>query len=326
MRGIVAARIVSAALAALVVFGGNAAFAQNGDCDRECLRSALTQYMNAVVANEPDEAGIIVGFRQTENAVAKRVGTGTWQSVTGLGEVQRHYLDPVSGQAAYFGLVEESGGAAIVTVRIKVIDRQITEAEWYIAREGMQGMAADNPRPAPFDVDYFIDNPPPAERTVPRRERLSRESLLGVTNSYFDAITAHDGNVMQIQPDCQRIENGLRVTGRPLAEGSTDGYQGRTICSSGIGPDSRLNIAFVGARRYPVVDEVQQVVLGLAVFLRNPESVNRRLAFSEYFVIEDGLIDEVYAAMFYADALLPVPNWPPYNSNFPLPRDLSTPR
>jgi hypothetical protein len=310
-------------LSLLAALWSGSALAQNNACDRECLQSALMRYMNAVAENEPEDAGIVVGFRQTENAEVKRVGTGTWQTVTALGEVQRHFMDPVSGQAAYFGLVDESGKPAIVSVRVKVSNGLITEAEWYIGREGQAGMQGD-PAPdgsgaGPFDPANLIANPPPAERTVPSSERLSRDSLLGVTNSYFDAITAHSGSVMMIHPWCQRIENGRQITGRELPENSSDGYQGKTNCSSGIQTTGRLNIALVTARRYPLVDEQQQVVMGIAVFLRNPESINRRLGLSEFFYIDDALISEVHAAMFYAAPDQPVPNWPPYSGNFALP-------
>lgn len=310
----------------LVILWASDVPAQGSACDRECLRDMLMTYMNAVAANDPDEANVIIGFRQTENAVVIPVGAGTWQSVTALGDVQRLFLDPVTGQAAYFGSVIEGGEPAIVSVRVKVVEQRVSEAEWYIGRDGMPGMAADSPRPAPFDAENFHENPPPAERNVPRRERLSRESLIGVTNSYFDSITMHNPDVMLIKPDCQRIENGRHITGRALPEGSDDGYQGRTICSSGIRTTGRLNIALVAGRRYPLVDEVQQVVLGLGVFIREPTSVNRRLGLSEFFYVEDGVIAEVHAAMFYADALQPVPNWPPYNGNFALPRELASDR
>jgi hypothetical protein len=93
-------RIAALGFAAMAMFSNGNAFAQNDECDRECLRSALLRYMNAVAANAPQTAGVIVGFRQTENAVVVPLGSGTWQSVTALGEVQRHFLDPVSGQAA----------------------------------------------------------------------------------------------------------------------------------------------------------------------------------------------------------------------------------
>jgi hypothetical protein len=312
-------RVAAIGLVAALVCSGGTASGQSAACDRGCLRMVLMRYMNAVAANEPKEAGIIVGFRQTENAEVRRVGTGAWQTVTGLGSVQRYFFDPVTGQAAYFGLVDESGEPAVVSVRIRVADRLVTEAEWFIGREGQAGMAADGSGAAPFNPGNLLANPPPAERDVPPGERLSRESLLGVTNSYFDAITSHDPAIMLIQPTCQRIENGLQITGRELPAGSDDGYEGRTNCSSGIRTTGRLNIRLVAARRYPLVDEVQQVVMGFAVFIREPESVNRRLGLSEFFYIDDQLISAVYAAMFYAAPDQPVPNWPPYDGNFPLP-------
>lgn len=311
-------------VAALLLAVSGTAPAQNASCDRECLRTALTRYLQGVIDNKPENAGIIVGFRQTENAIATRPGTGTWQTVTGLGAVQRHFIDTETQQAAYYGLVEEGANPAVVTVRVKVVNRQVAEAEWYIARKGDPGMqgpaAADGTGAVLYDPENFIANPPPAERNVPRRERLSRASLLGIANSYFDAITTHDGTLMQSRPDCIRLENGATVTGRPLAEGSTDGYQGRTNCSSNIGPTSALSIIFVADRQYPIVDEQQQVVFATAVFMRSQGSVNRRNGLSEYFYIgPDGLISHVYAAMFYAPQTLPMPNWPPYNGNFPLP-------
>src|SRR5512147_915209 len=78
-------------------------FAAANDCDRACLKSTLDQYLNAVIKHDPSAAPLFVAFRQTENAVVVKPGTGVWKSVTGLGKVQRRYLDTVSGQAGYFG-------------------------------------------------------------------------------------------------------------------------------------------------------------------------------------------------------------------------------
>jgi len=111
------------------------------DCNRACLADLLDRYLEAVVANDPEAAPIAVGIRQTENAVNFAPGAGPWQSVTALGEVQRRYYDPVSGQAAYYGSVEERGEGALVTARIRVEGRQITEAEWYIARADDPGLS-----------------------------------------------------------------------------------------------------------------------------------------------------------------------------------------
>lgn len=76
-------------------------------CDRGCLRTMLDRYLEAVVDNNPDGAPLAFGVRQTENAINFRPGSGPWESITGLGEVQRRHLDPVSGQAAYYGTVLE---------------------------------------------------------------------------------------------------------------------------------------------------------------------------------------------------------------------------
>src|SRR5262249_17657240 len=108
-------------------------FAAANDCDRACLKSTLDQYMSAVIKHDPAARPLFVGFRQTENAVVVRPGAGTWKTVTALGKLQRRYLDAGSGQAGYFGIVEEQNGPAIVTVRVKVEHKKITKAEWLIA-------------------------------------------------------------------------------------------------------------------------------------------------------------------------------------------------
>src|SRR5215471_15806313 len=149
-------------------------------CDRACLRTMLDQYLTAVVKHDPAAAPIVVGFRQTENAINVRPGNGVWKTVTGLGKVQRRYLDAVSGQAAYYGTVEEADGPAIVTVRVRVENRKITEAEWYIARAndpGLNGPRQPGRPPAnSYNVDYLGQNPPP-ERVVPVAARSDRATL-----------------------------------------------------------------------------------------------------------------------------------------------------
>src|SRR5687767_7780812 len=97
-----------AACAALVIVGGHAApsFGQ-ATCNRDCLRSTLDRYLEAVVSKDPGKAPLAVGIRQTVNAINIATGRSVWQSVTALGEVQRKYFDPVTGQAGYYGTLKE---------------------------------------------------------------------------------------------------------------------------------------------------------------------------------------------------------------------------
>src|SRR5678815_2821491 len=121
---------------------GTASASAQEACDRACLRTMLDQYLNAVIAHDPSKAPLIVGFRQTENAINVRPGQGVWKTLTALGRLQRRFFDPVTGQAGYYGIVKEGDDEAIVTVRLRVESRKLTEAEWYIARAndpGLQG-------------------------------------------------------------------------------------------------------------------------------------------------------------------------------------------
>ncbi len=295
------------------------------DCDRTCLKGALDQYLNAVVKHDPSAAGLLPGFRQTENAVVVGAGAGVWQAVTALGKVQRRYLDTESGQAGYLGLVEEKDGLAIVTLRVKVVQHKVAEAEWLIARKGDPG---SNVPPVPgqagnfFDPDNLIANPPP-ERVLPAGERLPREALAGIANSYFDGLSTHDGALVQAHAGCVRIENGFTVTGRPVlvtsrtstSAGTEGSSSAKTDCTSNL---QGFNIAFVAARRFPLVDEEAGVVLGMGVFIRRPGTVQRRNVLSEWFAIDHNRIRSIHAVMFYPPAEAPMPNWPPYNGNWPM--------
>jgi len=306
----------------LLAHGVNAHAAAASDCDRACLRNALNQYLNAVVKHDPAAAPLFTAFRQTENAVVVRPGTGTWKTVTALGKVQRRYLDPVSGQAGYFGTVEENGEPAIVTGRVKVENRKIAEAEWFLARKGDPGLNGPAAPGVPagnfFDPENLAVNAPP-EKALPKEARASRETLMAVTNSYFDGITTHDGSIIMAHPGCVRVENGRTVTGQP-ARGNPAGPP--SDCTSGL---ATINIQNVAARRYPVVDEEAGVVLAMAVFLRKPGTATRRNALSEWFAIENNKIRSIYSAMFYPVPEAPVPNWPPYDGNWPLPPSLAPP-
>ena len=275
------------------------------DCDRSCLKSTLDTYLQAILKHDPSAAPLAVGYRHTENAINVPRGEGVWKSVTGLGKVQRRYADEVSGQVAYYGIVEESGKLAIVTARLKVEDREITEAEWFIARDGDPGLPGANP-PNVWNPESLTANPPP-ERNLPKDKRLPRAAMIRIVNSYFDGITSHDGSVVLAHKGCNRFENGTKVTGR---RGGVD-----DDCVSRL---AGFDLANVAGRRIPLVDSEQGVVLGMAVFIRKPGSNRPRNAFSEWFWIEDGRIRNIWTAMYYPPPTRPVPNWPPYDGNYPL--------
>lgn len=284
----------------------------SSDCDRACLGTMLEGFLEAVIAREPARTRLAVGFRQTQNARLTSTGAGVWTTLTALGPLQRRYFDPVTGNAAFFGVTTVDGRPSVTSLRLKIEDRAITEAEWHVARDKDPGIYGEGSEVV-FDVARLVQDPPP-ERVVPPGERLARDRLVAVVNSYFDGIVAEDGRLVIAHGGCTRYENGFAAFGGPLKAGHEhDGFEGKQDCTSGYPTLGGL----VAARRYPLVDEEAQVVLASAVFVRKPGDTRRRNHFMEVFGVDDGKIRSVHAAMFYAPPDQPLPNWPPYDGNFP---------
>lgn len=284
-----------------------------GQCDRNCLKSHLDAYLNAVAAHKPEAGNLWVGFRQTENAVVIPEGQGAWKNVTALGSIQRRYLDPVQSQAGYFGTVFMGEEEAVVAIRVKVQWNQVTEAEWFISRKSDPGVTGQ-PGKTPFSIETLRATLPP-QRVVPKAERMQREALQAVVNSYFDGITNHNGFIVKGHPGCSRYENGFPTFNTPMKPGMDIGNNGKTDCRT----QGEFNVAIVTIRNFYVIDEESQAVMVAAMFRREARNAKRRNHFTELFHVDHGKIRDIHAAFYYAPEDRPVPNWPPYDGLFPLP-------
>jgi hypothetical protein len=283
------------------------------DCNRACLQQHLHNYLIAVVAHKPEASGLWVGFRQTENSIVIPEGQGAWKNVTALGSIQRRYFDPMQSQAAYFGTVFLGEEEAVVAIRVRVQWNQLTEAEWFISRKGDAGLTGE-PGKTPFNIDTLRATLP-AQRVVPKGERMQREALQAVVNSYFDGITSHNGAIVKGHPGCSRYENGFPTFNSPMQPGMDIGNNGKTDCRT----QGDFGVAIVAIRNFYVIDEEAQTVLVSAMFRRDSKNPKRRNHFTELFHVDHGKIRDIHAAFYYAPEGRPVPNWPPYDGLFPLP-------
>ncbi|MES2626553.1 MAG: hypothetical protein V4628_14810 [Pseudomonadota bacterium] len=283
------------------------------DCNRECLTTHLDTYLNAVVSHKPETGNLWLGFRQTENAIVIPEGQGVWENVTGLGSIQRRFLDPVQSQAGYYGTVKMGDEEAVVAIRVKVQWDQVTEAEWFIARQSDPGMTGE-PGKTPFDIETLRATLP-EQRVVPQAERIQREALQAVVNTYFDGITSHNGLIVKGHPGCTRYENGFPTFNSPMTADMDIGNNGKTDCRT----QANFGVATVAIRNYFVIDEEAQAVMVSAMFRRDAQNVKRRNHFTEVFHIDGAKIRDVHAAFYYAPEDRPVPNWAPYDGLFPLP-------
>ena len=270
----------------LIATGASAA----SSCDRTCLRAAAQQYLAALIAHAPDKAGLAPKIRYTENAVEVKPGSGLWQSATALGKVIRIYVDAEQSQAGVFGLIEEQGVPAIVSLRLKVSGGSISEAEAIIGRKGV----------SLYDPETLIAHAP-ADRPIDAALRSTREQMIAAAASYFDGAQSQNPAIVLQRPGCDRYENGVKMTNR-----AGTGAGGVTVNKDCAGTlENAKQIAAVVNRRYPVVDEEAGVVMGTAVFNRPPGAKRNdgtlwpKLLLTEFFPVERGRFTSVHAAMFY---------------------------
>jgi hypothetical protein len=243
------------------------------------------------VKNNSSKAPLAKNIRYTENAVDVKPGDGLWKTATALGQFQRIYVDAVQGQAAYFGLIEEAGMPAIVSVRLKIVDRKVTEAEAIIGRKGASLYAPEG----------LIEHGP-SDKPIDKSLRSAREQMIAAADSYFDGAQSQNPAIVLQRPGCDRFENGVKMTNR--AGTGAGGVAVNKDCAGTL--ENSKQIAAVVNRRYPVVDEEAGVVMGTAIFNRPPGGARRadgtlwpRLLLTEFFPVENGRFTNIYAAMFY---------------------------
>jgi hypothetical protein len=199
----------------------------------------------------------------------------------------------VQGQTGFFGLINEQDVPAIVSLRLKIVDRKVTEAETIIGRKGV----------SLYEPQNIIDHGP-TDTPIPAASRSSRDEMIKAADSYFNGAQSQNPAIVLQKPGCDRYENGVKMTHRqgPGSGGvSMSGDCAATIANA-------KQIAAVVNRRYPVVDEDAGVVMGTAVFNRPPGAKRTdgtlwpRLLLTEFFPVEQGKFTAIYAAMFYLPA------------------------
>ena len=270
MSGAVCCRLVLLSL--LIVVGATRNTAAQTACDRACLTGVADAWFAAIVAHDPSKAPIAATVRFTEQTQVKPIGDGLWKTASKAPTTFKVYVaDPVVSQIGGIVVMEDAGKPVQVAVRLKVQNRQITEAEHLIWTNVNAASLANLTTPRPGLL-----------ATVPPAERLSREVLLLYAHGYYDAIEQSDGKAVPFADDCVRREGGMHTAGpRPAAAGAPPATapaagQGPTSAQgSGMGSmtcaaqlDTRFMsyIESINLRHVWIADEEKGLVFGLSMF------------------------------------------------------------
>ncbi len=265
-------------------------------CDRACLQDLVDQTLAAMVAHDAHRLPLSADVRYTENGQHLALNDGFWGTATGQGVYKHYFLDPRSGQAAFFGVMKENGtNNVILALRLKLEGRKISEIEAVFSRSGLgsagpNGAATLEGMGTPDPV-WLNDNP----------DHASREDIIRSSNKYFSALENDDGkgDYSFFADDCWRFENGMQTTSGPhpapprpppapapgaapaAAPAPRAGPSPMSLsCKGGFQTGSLQVVTRIRDRRFPVVDEEKGVAFSFAFFDHNAQQHD--------FVLADG--------------------------------------
>jgi hypothetical protein len=176
-------------------------------CDRHCLGSFITTYLDAMLAHDPESLPVSSRLRFTEDTVEMKLGEGLWKTVTALRPYRQDFVDVREGVAGTHTVVEESGRPVLLALRLKVFGLALSEVETMVVRNRQEGVL--------FQPDAFV-TPNPGMTYEPKPSELNdREEMIRIASLYPAGLRA-GSFVMPDVPmssDAYRFENGQKMAG-----------------------------------------------------------------------------------------------------------------
>jgi hypothetical protein len=254
-------------------------------CNRACLEGFVEQYFDAAIAHDPKLLPLAKDVKFTENGQRLVLPDAHWKIMTGKGKYRLFVTDPEAGQVAVMATIFEEGStkegkAAVINLRLKVENRQITEIESLVVRPPM-------PMGPPSSVVARPAFPNAAEsleklgvphavylETIPPAERMSREDLIKTANMYFSGLEKNDGKgVYPFTDDCVRFEGGMQTTSVPLRPGekrpdpkTATMYSAAWSCKEQFESGLMHFVWRIRDRRFVAVDQERGVVFSFIFF------------------------------------------------------------
>jgi len=265
---------------------------------REDLIGYLDEYLNALLAHDPEQLPLAPKAKFTENTKALLLGQGLWEKASAV-RYRHAFADPALGQAGLFASIEEGGELSMFALRIKVAEKKISEIETIVTRKSP--LVAFRPKALTRPKPIFAE-------VVPEAERLPRERMRAAAELYFDGLEQSSAERVPLHPDCNRMENGLKTTNNP------DFGQALSLSCADQFPYFAY-IARIRDRRYTIFDEERGLVQAWVVFdnpgtartatlpglgvIDLPERTHRPWSqiIAELFKIKNGLIYEIEAVI-----------------------------
>jgi hypothetical protein len=241
-------------------------------CDRACLTEFNDTYLAALIANDATMLTTATAVRFTENGKELPLTQGLWSVARSLGDFRQDFAEVPAGQTAGFAALDDDAGAVLLAFRLKVVAREVTEIETIVARQGEATF---------FSPTSLTMRDPLYDTEVPAAERLPRDQMVEIVDSYFLGIETGNGSAIPVDASAERNENGIV-----------------TASGSSIRNLAMFSYIETVTRRYMVVDEERGNVLPFVLFeIPSGLGGSRTLHLAELFKVQDGKIMDILAIM-----------------------------
>lgn len=279
---------LTSAFLVLVTFAAGA-LAQ--DCDRACLTRHIDYYFDALsgisLRSFPLAQDSKITLNGRETSLTETFWDGAGEAVYRWDIVNERLGD--TGTEAV--VLNEDGSKTILMLRLKVVDRMITEIEIIRANEGdADGL---------WGPDQLNEVSPFLTLTIREADQDSYYGLIAAAEGYWRAFQTNGSELYHpapLLPDSQRFENGLQTTGLVR--------NGQYVSTAEGFDQGRFAARNLWDRRYPVVDTERGIVLSIVRFglkdnreSQSAATANDRLV-AEFFAVKAGMIQEVHAVLF----------------------------
>ena len=158
-------------LLAASLLATQAAGAADAACNRDCLRNALTQYLDAMVKHDPSKLPLAAKVRFTEDPQGElKLGEGLWKEIESLSAFRQDVLDVKKGVALTHVKVLASGGKPVLAaIRLQMDGRKIAGVETMVVRTREEGMI--------FNTDAIVKPSEPMNLVPPAAQRNTRAEM-----------------------------------------------------------------------------------------------------------------------------------------------------
>src|ERR1700733_5920423 len=225
-------------------------------CDRACLDKTVDTYIAAMVAHDPSQVSFASDVKFVENTVPMKPGEGLWKTASEGPTTFKIYVpDPVAQQVGFMCVMKEGDKPIQLGLRLKLKNGKIVEAEHLVARDLRENSLKNLQTPRPGLL-----------ATVPPGERVPRQKMLTIAESYYTAIVDSNGDAAPFADDCLRHENGMQTTGNPPPKTPGFGTMGAMGCHDQLNTHALSYITRIEPRRVEIADPETGLVFGLSQF------------------------------------------------------------